>query len=267
MTCQNAPADQAIRPGTVVGIDGVVFQCDADDPISALLIRPIQRLSRKLCGGSWTSDASRPLANHAGLRLQIVGADGRRGTYVAENLNGTLRQNFVNGLSWTRWAAFQRRSRGGWDALVPATAFRGIEAADVAAAVQALNRADGNPFVGEICTQFIERMFGGKRMFDQVELLEQLVSGLRLPAPAAPIFKPDAKLSRRARHLLHADELATLHRDVEREKPATPDRPADASALSQDRALGRLATGRPSLGGTWYWLCNELEHLSAWFTR
>ncbi len=41
---------RADRPGQVVGIDGVVFQCDIDHPISSLLIRPIEELSLRFRG-------------------------------------------------------------------------------------------------------------------------------------------------------------------------------------------------------------------------
>src|SRR6266536_6290213 len=64
----------ADRPGRVVGIDGIVFQCDVDHPISSLFIRPIEELSVRFRGGprrmgSWGV----PLANHAGIAVRFDG--------------------------------------------------------------------------------------------------------------------------------------------------------------------------------------------------
>ena len=174
-----APSNPAQRPGRVVGIDGIVFQCDADDALSSLLIRPIQELSLRFRGRSRRAGSGGvPLANHAGIRVRIAGADGRVQPYVVEQLNGTLVQNVANALSWTPWRDFKRREgRGGWDVTVPATAFAGVAPADVLAAIEALNREPGRPFYRELCTAFIERIFGGRPLFDDVEVLDWLVPG------------------------------------------------------------------------------------------
>src|ERR1043165_348075 len=134
---ERAPSNPAHQPGRVVGIDGIVFQCDADDAISSLIIRPIQELSLRFQGRPRRADSwGVPLANHAGIRVRIAGADGRAHLYVVEQLNGTLVQNVANALSWTPWRDFKlREGRGGWHVTVPATAFEGLEPADVLAAI------------------------------------------------------------------------------------------------------------------------------------
>jgi hypothetical protein len=242
----------------VVAIEGIVFQCDVDHPVSTLLIRPVEELSRWFRGrsrraGSWGV----PLANHAGIRVRIAGADGRTYRYVVEQLNGTLVQNVANALSWTPWRAFKRREgRGGWDATVPATAFEGVEPADVLAAVEALNREPGRPFYREICTAFIERIFGGRQLFDDVEVLDWLVPGPgpRIPEPAAPRFKSDARLSRRARYLLRVDELPAVHAAVAAAR--APD-PALAGATSE-QALQRLSDRKHAPPRVLFWVLAQL---------
>jgi hypothetical protein len=233
--------DISHRPGQVVGIDGIVFQCDADDTISGLLIRPVQELSRRLRGRG-RQDLSRgvPLANHAGIRVRIAHADGRVRLYVVEQLNGTLVQNVTNALSWTPWRAFkEREGRRGWDVTVPPTVFQGVEPADVSGAVDSLNRETGRPFIGEFCTQFIERTFGGRRLFDDVELLDRLVPGPgpRIPEPAAPLLEQHAPLSPRARYLLRVDQLPSVHTALESAR-ATPD--AATARRARDRAVQQL---------------------------
>ncbi|MDQ6671677.1 MAG: hypothetical protein M3069_13170 [Chloroflexota bacterium] len=255
-------------PGQVIAIEGIVFQCDADDLVSGLFIRPLQHLSRRLRGRSNDGrphDAGArgvPLANHAGIRVRVLAADGKTRRYVVEQLNGTLRQNLVNGLSWTRWREFRAREGGGWDVTVPAFAFEGIQPTDVAAALHVLNREAGQPFFSEVCTAFIERVFG-KRLFDQVEILDRLVPGPgpRIPEPSAPRFKPDAHLSRRARHLLRSDELRMVHVELQQAAAAEQsDRPVDATLAGGDAAR-RLTRGALKPGLVWYWLASQAGRL------
>jgi hypothetical protein len=207
------------RPGRVVAIEGIVFQCDVDHPVSSLLIRPIEELSRRFRRRSGrASSPGVPLANHAGIRVRIAGDDGRVRRYVVEQQTGTLVQTVDNALSWTPWPEFRRREgRGGWDVTVPPTAFVGVEDADVRVAIDVLNRESGRPFYREICTAFIERIFGGRYLFDDVEVLDWLVPGPgpHIPEPAAPRFKSNARLSRRARYLLRVDELSAVHAAVD----------------------------------------------------
>jgi hypothetical protein len=67
-SAQQPPSAHPHRPGRVVGIDGIVFQCDADDPISSLFIRPIEELSVRFRGRSRRAESlGVPLANHAGI--------------------------------------------------------------------------------------------------------------------------------------------------------------------------------------------------------
>jgi hypothetical protein len=209
VTEPDAAASQ--RPGRVVAIVGIVFQCDADHPVSSLLIRPVEELSRRLRHESdaQLEDREAPLANHAGIRVRVADANGRIRPFVVEQLNGTLEQDVANALTWTTVKDFKlRQGRGGWDLTVPVTAFEGIEPADVQAAIDALNSEQGRPFYQEICTTFIERMFGGRQLFGDVELLDLLVPGPgpRIPEPAAPRLKTTARLTPRARYLLRLDQ-------------------------------------------------------------
>jgi len=257
------PGD-AQRPGRVIAIDGVVFQCDIGHPVSALLIRPIEELSLRIRrrinhAGKWVV----PLANHAGIRVRIVRADGRVEPYVVEQLNGTLLQDVANGLSWTSWKDFRRREGRGWDVTVPATAFEGVEPVNVVAAIDALNREPGRPFYQEICTAFIERIFGGRELFDNVEVLDWLVPGPgpHIPEPAAPRFKSHARLSRRARYLLRVDDLPALHARVA-ETPAPGSAPVVGSGDAAARELGDPRRAPPRLI---YWLLAQLGR--AWTLR
>jgi hypothetical protein len=253
---QHSP--RAHRPGWVVAIDGIVFQCDVDHPVSALLIRPIEELSRRFRGRSRRAGSRGvPLANHAGIRVRIARGDGRVERYVVEQQTGTLEQHVANALSWTPWREFKlREGRGGWDVTVPAMAFEGIEPADVAAAIEALNREPGRPFYREICTAFIERIFGGRQLFDDVEVLDWLVPGPgpRIPEPAAPRFKSNARLSRRARYLLRVDELPSVHAAVAAARAPDPAHPR----VTGDEVLQRLRGQERAPGRVLFWFLAQL---------
>jgi hypothetical protein len=246
------------RPGRVVAIDGIVFQCDIDHPVSSLVIRPIEELSRRFRGQTAaTLNRGVPLANHAGIRVRVVGPDGRVRAYVVEQQTGTLEQTLDNALSWTPWRAFRmREGRGGWDVTVPATAFEGIEPSDVRKAVDALNQEPGRPFYREVCTSLIERIFGGRQLFDDVEAIDWLVPGPgpHIPEPAAPRFKPNARLSRRARYLLRVDELPAVHSAVGAAQ--SPDAPGAGPAAAQ--ALSRLNDPKRAPGRVVFWLLAQL---------
>src|SRR5438067_13847242 len=89
------------RPGRVVGIDGIVFQCDVDHPISSLFIRPIEELSVRFGGGPRrTGSWGVPLANHAGIAVRIDGGDGRVYGCVVEQQARTLVSDGANECSW-----------------------------------------------------------------------------------------------------------------------------------------------------------------------
>jgi hypothetical protein len=146
------------------------------------------------------------LAMHAGVHVVIEGAR----EFVAEQLVGSLYLDFHDGLNWTPLEKFRGRDRGGWDVTVPATAFRRVDDAAVAETVQCLNTIEGHPFMGEDCTTFIERAFGGRRMFADSPLLGPFGIAVRIGDPALPLLRPDAPLDARARELLQFDEIKNL---------------------------------------------------------
>jgi hypothetical protein len=219
--------ERADRPGRVTQIKGVIFQSDGKSTIGRAFIRPFEALDRLVAGALPPGD-ERTLAMHAGLHLVI---DGQR-EYVAEQLVGTLYMDFTSGLNWTPLADFRRRDRGGWDATVPATSFRGVDDQAVEQAMANLNRIHGHPFVGEDCTAFIERAFGGRRMFADSPLLRVLGVGARVGDPALPLLKPDVELDPRTRHLLNVDAICRL-----------PDALANPMALNIRNILARAALG------------------------
>src|SRR5207244_11091236 len=114
-------------------------------------------------------------AMHAGIHVEIDGT----AEYIVEQLVGSLYLTFKNGLNWTPLREFQTRDRGGWDVTVAATCFRRIDDRAVAQAIGRLNRLQGHPFMGEDCTAFIERAFGGQRVFADSPLLRWLGIGAR----------------------------------------------------------------------------------------
>jgi hypothetical protein len=190
------------RPRDVSQLRGIIFQNDGASSIGRLFIRPFASVDR-LVAGVQPSRAHPPLAMHAGLH--VVLEDGAE--LVAEQLVGPLYFDFVSGLNWTPLEQFRRRDRGGWDVTVAATAFRGVDDAVVEATVERLNVIDGHAFLGEDCTAFVERAFGGRRLFADSPLLRMFGIGVRVGDPALPLLRPDARLDERAERLLHADAL------------------------------------------------------------
>lgn len=191
-------------PGTVVAIRGVIFQNDGQSTIGRLFIRPLAALDRFVAGVRPSRDRP-PLAMHAGLHVALD--DGRE--VIAEQLVGPLYFDFVAGLSWTPIEDFRKRDRGGWDVTVPATAFRGVDAALVARTAQRMNEIQGRPFLGEDCTAFIERAFE-RRLFADSPVLRALGFHARVGDPALPLLDPDAELDERTRRLLHVDAICRL---------------------------------------------------------
>src|SRR5690242_20600431 len=108
------PTDARNRPGRVREIAGIVFQSDSDSVLGAWIIRPIEMLDRRLAGLGKSLRAL-PLAMHAGIHVRID--DGRE--FVAEQLFGTPREDFVDGLNWTTLEQFRARDHHGWDVTVP----------------------------------------------------------------------------------------------------------------------------------------------------
>ena len=202
----SAPATihrNAARPGRIVELRGVVFQSDDSSLIGALFIRPLESFDRWQAGLA-RGDGEAPLAMHAGLH--VVAEGGRE--YVAEQLVGTLFEDFRDALNWKPLEEFRRREASGWDVTVPAKAFRGIDDAAVAEAVATLNAVRGHAFVGEDCTMFIERVFGGRRLFGDSPTGRALGVGLRVGDPALPLLRDDAPLDPRARYLLRAGAVS-----------------------------------------------------------
>lgn len=204
----------AQRPGRVAVLRGIILQNDGKSKIGRYFIRPFEALDRRIAG-VLPSPAAPPLAMHGGLH--VVLENGR--DFVAEQLVGTPYMDFRSGLNWTPLDQFQERDRGGWDVTIPATALRGVDEQVVAETVQRLNTITGRPFVGEDCTAFIERAFGGRRLFADSPLLQALGVGVRVGDPALPLLKADSTLDARSEELLHADALRRL-----------PDATADASS-------------------------------------
>jgi hypothetical protein len=195
----------AQRPGRVTSIRGIVFQSDGRSTIGRLFIRPFEALDRWIVG-ILPKPGEPSLAMHAGIHVELDG--GRE--YVVEQLVGSWYLDFRNGLNWTPYADFAKRDRGGWDVTVPATSFRQVDERAAAQTLERLNAIDGHPFFGEDCTAFIERAFGGRRMFADSPLLRWFGVGVRIGDPALPLFRPDAQLEGRSRELLEFDGIKAL---------------------------------------------------------
>jgi hypothetical protein len=194
-----------VRPGEVTAIRGIVFQSDGQSTIGRIFIRPFEALDRWVVG-ILPRPGEPSLAMHAAIHVQI---DGGR-DYVAEQLVGSFYMDFHNGLNWTPYDQFKQRDRGGWDVTIPATAFRQVDERLVEQTVHGLNQIQGHPFLGEDCTAFIERAFGGKRLFADSPLLRGLGIGMRVGDPALPLLRPDATLDQDARTRLQFDAIKQL---------------------------------------------------------
>ena len=237
---QLLPVARCERPGKVRALRGIIFQSDNSSYVGAVFIRPIETFDR------WQAGLARgahnaPLAMHAGLH--VVLEDGRE--FVAEQLVGTLFEDFKNGLNWTPLESFRQRESTGWDVTVPATCFRGITDAVVGRAVDFLNAVEGHPFFGEDCVKFIERVFGGRRLFGDSPTGLALGLGLRVGDPALPLLRADAQLDPEATRLLRVSTVR-----------AQSDPVAGPEAPNAHRWLGRLlvwAVGALAVEGV-FWL-------------
>lgn len=222
---KQSPAEPAAeRPGQVVKLLGIIFQSDTTSINGAILIRPIEAFDRWQAGLA-RSPGDAPLAMHAGLHVRFK--DGRE--FVAEQLVGSLFEDFKDGLNWTPVERFQGREGAGWDVTVPATCFRGVDEAVVGRVVDYLNTIQGRPFFGEDCIAFIERAFGGRRLFVDSPTGMALGIGLRVADPALPLLRPEAKLEARAAYLLRAETVC-----------AQPDPLAGHDAPNARLWLGRM---------------------------
>jgi hypothetical protein len=188
-----------------VELRGVVFQSDAVSVLGGWIIRPVETLDLHLAGLGRSSHAA-ALAMHAGLH--VVLEDGTE--YVVEQLFGTPREDFLDGLHWTPLKTFRARDHRGWDVTVPATAFRQVDEGVVQEVVEFLNSMHGRPFFGEDCTMLVERAFGKRRMFADSPTARALGFGMRVGDPALPLLKPEVRLEQDAERLLRADILRAL---------------------------------------------------------
>lgn len=192
-------------PARVVELRGIIFQNDGKSTIGRAFIRPIEAIDRWVAGVRPSRERP-PLAMHAGLHVTLE--DGRE--MVAEQLVGTFEMDFRNGLNWTPLEKFRERDRGGWDLTVSAQSFRGVDESVEAETVRNLNAIEGRPFIGEDCTAFIERAFGGRRLFADSPLLRLLGLSARVGDPALPLLRPDADLDDDTRRLLQFDKIRQL---------------------------------------------------------
>jgi hypothetical protein len=199
------PLSTADQPGRVAELRGVVLQSDSVNVLGAWIIRPVEMLDMRLAGLGRSPD-SPSLAMHAGLH--VVLEDGRE--FVVEQLFGTPREDFLDGLNWTPIETFRARDRKGWDVTVPATAFRQVDEAVVRGVVDFLNNIHGRPFFGEDCTTLIERAFGKRRLFGDSPTAGALGFGMRVGDPALALLRPEVRLDQNAERLLRADTLRAL---------------------------------------------------------
>ena len=201
-----SPTAARRRPGRVARLRGIIFRSDGASAVGSGFIRPFETLDRRLAKADRPAPSNYPaLAMHAGLH--VVMEDGRE--LVAEQTVRTLRDNFSDGLYWTSIADFRERDRGGWDVTVPATAFRGIDEAAVARAVERLNEIKGRAYMGEDCTAFIERVFE-RRLFADSPLLAKFGLSVRIGDPALPLLRPDVSFDKRTADLVRSDVASQL---------------------------------------------------------
>lgn len=195
----------AERPARVRAMRGIVFQSDGRSTIGRVFIRPFEALDRWTVG-VLPKPGEPSLAMHAGIHVELE--DGQ--DYVAEQLVGSFYMDFRNGLNWTPYKDFSQRDRGGWDVTLSATCFRRVDDRVVEETLQRLNSIEGHPFSGEDCTAFIERAFGGRRLFADSPLLRSFGIGARVGDPALPLLRPDATLDDEARQRLQFDTIKNL---------------------------------------------------------
>ena len=203
------PTSKAERPGRVVKLNGVIVQSDRTSWLGAWFIRPIEMLDLHL-GGIGREIGSEPLAIHAGLHVELE--DGRR--FVIEQLFGTPREDFVNGLKWTPLETFKARDHAGWDVTIPPTDFRRIDQNIVCEVIEFLNGIEGRPFFGEDCTSLVERAFGKRRLFADSPTAGLIGFGMRVGDPALMLLKSEAQFDRETERLIRADVLRALPNPV-----------------------------------------------------
>jgi len=205
VSSDSLPRSTALRPSPVVRLNGVIVQSDKTSWLGAWIIRPVEMLDLHLAGIG-REIGSEPLPIHAGLDVELE--DGRR--FVVEQLFGTLRENFVNGLNWTPLETFKGRDHAGWDVTIPPIAFRKIDQNIISEAIEFLNRIEGRPFFGEDCTSLVERAFGKRRLFADSPTARLIGFGMRVGDPALMLLRPDAQFDTETERLIRADILRAL---------------------------------------------------------
>jgi hypothetical protein len=124
---------------------------------------------------------------------------------------------------------------------VPATAFRRVDARAVDETLERLNAIEGHPFIGEDCTAFVERAFGGRRMFADSPLLRSIGVAARIGDPALPLLRPDAQLEPQVARKLQFDTIKHLpHAEAD---PESPNMQLWAHRLVPIALLAALAAG------------------------
>jgi hypothetical protein len=180
-------------------------QSDKASWLGAWIIRPIEMLDLHLAGIG-REVGSEPLAMHAGLHVELE--DGRH--FVVEQLFGTPREDFINGLNWTPLETFRARDHAGWDVTIPATCFRKVDENVASEVIEFLNRMEGRPFFGEDCTSLVERAFGKRRLFADSPTARSIGFGMRVGDPALMLLKPEVQLDAEAERLVRGNILRAL---------------------------------------------------------
>jgi hypothetical protein len=205
ITAPSTPPSQPDQPGRVIKLHGVIVQSDKASWLGAWFIRPIEMLDLHLAGIGRDIDEE-PLAMHAGLHVELE--DGRE--FVVEQLFGTPREDFVNGLNWTPLETFKARDHKGWDATIHPTCFRKIDEKIVSEVIEFVNHIEGRPFFGEDCTNLVERAFGKRRLFADSPTARMLGFGMRVGDPALALLRTDVQLDPKTERLIRADILRGL---------------------------------------------------------
>jgi hypothetical protein len=199
------PPSEADRPGQVVKLHGIIVQSDKTSWLGAWFIRPVEMLDLHLAGIG-REIRSEPLAIHAGLHVELE--NGRR--FVVEQLFGTPRENFLNGLNWTPLETFRARDHAGWDVTIPPTDFRNIDQNITCEVIEFLNRLEGRPYFGEDCTGLVERAFGKRRLFADSPTAGLIGFGMRVGDPALMLLRSEAQFDPETKRRIRADVLRAL---------------------------------------------------------
>jgi hypothetical protein len=249
------------RPGTVVGIDGVVFQCDSAGLVSALLIRPFEAARLRLRGFRVGNARPHvPLATCNGIAVRVVLADGIVRHYVVEHAADKRQPDFVDGLSWTSAIRFHERHSGGWDLTLPVEAFANIQRGDTEAAIERLNVCEGYALMSDTGTALVERVFG-REMFVHPWVLDRFTSGdgYHLSAAAVPLLRHGVRVDARTRLLLRVDALPSTLEALERARRAEEDGDSARARSMERQAAGYLHTVSATSGAAIAWLLLRLD--------